>query len=91
MESSLENKQVKHFLKAIPLVNLNDIDLIKSEVDEGNIVILKITPLAKKDIDDLKETVNKLKDYILRIGGDIARLGEERIILTPAKIKIWRS
>ncbi len=90
LETPLKKEQVHRYLKAIPLINLEDIDLIKSEVESGNIVILRITPLAKRNVKDLKEAINRIKEYIERVGGDIARLGEERVVITPSKIRIWR-
>ncbi|MEM2964979.1 MAG: cell division protein SepF [Candidatus Bathyarchaeia archaeon] len=81
----------RRYVKALPLVGLEDVELVKTEIGSGNIVILRITPLARRSVEDLKEAVNLLKDYAERVGGDIARLGEERIVLTPADVKIWRS
>lgn len=87
----LSDGQGRRYVKALPLVSLEDVESIKSEIGSGNIVILRITPLARRSVEDLKEAVNVLKDYVERVGGDIARLGEERIVLTPADVKIWRS
>ncbi len=87
-----ENKEepAKTYLKAMPLRDLADLDAIKAEVANGNILILKITPLANKSIDDVKRAVNDLYDFAESINGDIARLGEERVVLCPPKIRIWR-
>jgi SepF-like predicted cell division protein (DUF552 family) len=79
------------YIKAVPLRYLSDVEKIKKELKNGNIVlIVKITPLAKKSIEAVKEAVMQLKEYVNKEGGDIARLGEERIIITPPKVKIWR-
>ncbi|MEM3475672.1 MAG: cell division protein SepF [Candidatus Bathyarchaeia archaeon] len=78
------------YVKAIALRYLSDIEKIRKEMKNGNILIVKITPLAKKSIKEVKEAVMQLKNYVNKEGGDIARLGEERIIITPPKIKIWR-
>jgi SepF-like predicted cell division protein (DUF552 family) len=80
----------KVFLKAIPLRSLEDIASIKQEINSGNIVILKVSPLAKKSIDDVKLAVNELLAFAQSVGGDIARLGEERVVITPSSIRIWR-
>ncbi len=91
-----ENKETtvttsgKTYLKAMPLRDLTDLEGIKAEVSNGNILILKITPLANKSIADVSHAVNELHDFAEAIGGDIARLGEERIVLCPPKIRIWR-
>lgn len=78
------------YVKAIPLKSYEDIDEIKAEVRAGNIVITNVSPLAKTDIDKVKRGINELNEYAQILEGDIARLGEERIILTPKTIKIWR-
>lgn len=80
----------KTYLKAMPLRDLSDLDSIKTEVKEGNILILRITPLANKSIDDVKRAVNELCEFAETVGGDIARLGEERVVVCPPSVRIWR-
>jgi hypothetical protein len=80
----------KAYLKAMPLRDLSDIEGIKTEVKNGNILILRITPLANKSVEDVKNAVNELFAFTEEIGGDIARLGEERIVICPKEIRIWR-
>ena len=91
-EAPPENKEPESrtYLKAMPLRDLEDLETIKSEVKNGNILILKITPLANKNIQDVSQAVNELHTFAEEIGGDIARLGEERIVICPPKIRIWR-
>jgi uncharacterized protein len=80
----------KTYLKAVPLKELTDLENIKNEVKNGNIIILKVTPLANKSIDDVKSAVNELYEFAESMGGDIARLGEERVVICPKNIRIWR-
>jgi uncharacterized protein len=80
----------KTYLKAMPLRELFDIENIKTEVKNGNIIILRVTPLASKSIEDVKTAVNDLYEFADSIGGDIARLGEERVVICPKTIRIWR-
>ena len=80
----------KVFLKAIPLNDFSDVDVVKHEVNSGNILIIKVSPLAKKNVEDVKRVISELCEFVNAIEGDIARLGEERIVVTPASIKIWR-
>ena len=80
----------KTYLKAMPLRELSDIENIKTEVKNGNIIILRVTPLASKSIEDVKIAVNDLYEFADSIGGDIARLGEERVVICPKTIRIWR-
>lgn len=84
------NKNPKVYLRAMPLRSLSDLESIKDEVKKGNILILRITPLASKNIEEVKQAVNDLYEFTESRKGDIARLGEERIVICPEKIKIWR-
>lgn len=89
-EADVKNGSGKAYLKAMPLRELSDIDSVKAEVNSGNILILRITPLANKSIDDVKRAVNELSEFAESVGGDIARLGEERVVICPPNVKIWR-
>jgi SepF-like predicted cell division protein (DUF552 family) len=80
----------KTYLKAMPLKELADVETVKSEVENGNIVILRVTPLANRSIEDVKSAVNQLYEFAESVGGDIARLGEERVVVCPKNIRIWR-
>ena len=80
----------KTYLKALPLRELSDLQEIKNEASKGNVLILRITPLASKSIEDVKRAVNELYEFAESIGGDIARLGEERVVICPQNIRIWR-
>jgi uncharacterized protein len=91
-EPPSKDKEVleKTYLKAMPLRDLSDLEEIKKEVKNGNVLILRITPLASKSIEDVKHAVNELYEFAESIGGDIARLGEERVVICPQNIRIWR-
>jgi SepF-like predicted cell division protein (DUF552 family) len=78
------------YVKALPLQELDDVEVIKTEIRTGNILIVRITPLARKSVDETKLAITELTDHVKSIGGDIARLGEERIVITPPGVKIWR-
>jgi len=88
----LVNPSIQHpiYVKAFPLRDPTDVPRIKAEIIEGNILIVKITPIAKRSIEETKASISELVDFIKSIQGDIARLGEERIVLTPPTVKIWR-
>jgi SepF-like predicted cell division protein (DUF552 family) len=80
----------KFYLKAMPLRDLSNLENVKNEVESGNILILRITPLANKSIDDVKRAINELCKFSESIDGDIARLGEERVVICPQNVRIWR-
>jgi len=78
------------YVKAFPLKEYGDLEKIKNELRAGNVLIVKLTPLAISNIEAVKDAIAELKAFAEAIGGDIARLGEERIVLTPPTIRIWR-
>src|SRR5438270_12594187 len=78
------------YVKALPLQELDDVEAIKTEIRTGNILIVRITPLARKSVDETKLAITELTDHVKSFGGDIARLGGARIVITPPGVKIWR-
>lgn len=78
------------YLKAITLRDINDISSIKDDAKKQMILILRVTPLAQKDVEELRKAIEDLYKYVQSIGGDIARLGEERVVITPPNVKIWK-
>ena len=72
------------------LQNLTDVEVIKHELKLGNIIIIKITPLARKSIEDVKKAVNEISVFTQSIEGDIASLGKERVVIVPDSLRIWR-
>ena len=85
-----QNLSGKTYLKAMPLHDLSELESVKNEVKAGNIVIVRITPLANKSIDDVKNAISDLCEFAESISGDIARLGEERVVICPQNVRIWR-
>ena len=77
-------------LKAITLRDQSDIAVVKEDIKKHMILIIRVTPLAQKDLEELRKVVEDLYSYTQSAGGDIARLGEERIVITPPGVKIWR-
>ena len=57
---------------------------------KGMILILRVTPLAQKDVEKLRKVVEELYVIARDSNADIARLGDERIIVTPQGVKIWK-
>ena len=88
----LVNPSIQHpiYVKAYPLRDPTDVPRIKAEIIEGNILIVKITPIAKRSVEETKSAISELVDFVKSIQGDIARLGEERIVMTPPTVKVWR-
>ncbi|MEM2129557.1 MAG: cell division protein SepF [Candidatus Bathyarchaeia archaeon] len=88
VHTALEAKPV--YIKSTVLNSLEELENIVAELESGNIVIVRLTPLFDVDLDDVRRAVRKLKKVAQRIDGDVASLGEDRIIVTPTNIKVWR-
>jgi SepF-like predicted cell division protein (DUF552 family) len=78
------------YLKSSTLNSLEELDKVKGELESGNIVMIRLTPLFDKDLDDAKRAVRNLTKFTEEINGDIASLGEDRIVVTPSNVKIWK-
>lgn len=86
----MQKQESPTYLKAITIRDPSDIHSIKEDIKKNMILILRVTPLAQKDVDKLRKVVEELYAIAKESGSDIARLGEERIIVAPSNIKIWK-
>ncbi len=86
----MQKQESPTFLKAITIRDPSDIHSIQKDIKKDMILILRVTPLAHKDVDKLRKVVEDLYTIAKNANADIARLGEERIIVTPPGIKIWK-
>ena len=78
-------------LGALALRRAKDVSKIQEDVLNRTVVILKVTPLAQESLDELKSSVEQLYEFATAIGGDIARLGDERVIIAPPGVKVEKS
>lgn len=91
----LENVDVLHeaadfYVKPVALESEEDVKIIEDELNNRNIILLNISPMARNTT-RLKQIVNTLKEFSNKINGDIARIDNEKILLTPTKVKIVKS
>ncbi len=86
----MQRQEAPTYLKAITIRDPSDMRQIREDVKGGMVLILRVTPLANKDVTKLRALVSELYALAKENGYDIARLGEERIIVTPSRIKIWK-
>jgi hypothetical protein len=78
-------------VKSLQLRSMDDVHSVEEELAKGKtVLILRVTPLAQKSVEELKVAVERLYASATATGGDIARLGDERIVITPPSVKIWR-
>lgn len=84
------NEPADFYIKPIALQQESDIALIENELQKKNIILLNIFELSKRP-NTLKTMINSLKEYVNKIDGDIARIDEQKLLLTPKKVKIIKS
>lgn len=87
----MQTQKAPTYLKAITLRDVSDVHAVKDDIKKGMILVLRVTPLAQKNVDELRKAVEEIYAIVKTTGADIARLGEERIIVTPPSVKIWRA
>ena len=87
-EGDLLEEHADMWIKPYALDQVIDIEKVTDELKKGNIVLLNIEPLYKKNTIKLRQAVSELKSTILDINGDIARLSEHKVLVTPSGVKI---
>ena len=91
----MENVDVLHeaadfYVKPVALEKEADVSVIMEELKNKNIVLLNINPMSKQP-NKLRQTIDNIKIFVTKINGDIARIDEDKILLTPSKVKIVKS
>lgn len=76
------------FVKPMDLVVDADVNVIMGEVKNGNIALVNIADLSKRNALKLKELIGLIKEEVRSIDGDIARISQGRVLVTPSKVKI---
>ncbi len=84
------HEPAEHYVKPVALEQQEDVEQIKNELAQGNIVLMNIKEMEKRP-NTLKSIVDDLKDSVEKMNGDIARIDNEKILLTPKKIKIIKT
>ena len=87
----MQAQKAPSYLKAVTLRDYSDVHSVKDDIKKGMILVLRVTPLAQKNVEELRKTVEEIYSIAKANDADIARLGEERIIVTPSGVKIWRA
>ncbi len=89
-ESDIEDEEgVKRYIKTSELTGLYDVLELKKEIYAGNILILDIS-LARQDRVLVEKVIKDLKLAASDVGGDIAGIGDDQIIIAPEGIRIER-
>lgn len=82
----------KALVKSYTLDDFSGLKQIISDIREGYIVgIINIKPLKEKDVVELKRAISKLKTTVETLGGDIAGIFDDLVVVTPSFAQIDRS
>ncbi|HLD62848.1 MAG TPA: cell division protein SepF [Candidatus Norongarragalinales archaeon] len=86
-EVDVLHKEADFYVKPIALQRETDVSIVEEELKGRNLVLLNIAPIARNP-QKLKDVVSRLKGFAVEINGDIARIDEDKILLTPHNVKI---
>jgi SepF-like predicted cell division protein (DUF552 family) len=81
------HKAADFYVKPIALQTEGDVKAVQEELKQRNIVLLNIQPIARNPT-RLKQAVSDLRAFVSALNGDIARIDEDKILLTPQNVKI---
>lgn len=87
-EDDLLEEHANMWVRPYVLEEVVDVENINDELKKGNMVLLNIEPLYKKNMIKLRQVVSELRGTTTELNGDIARLSEHRILITPSGVKI---
>jgi len=85
-EDTYENADA--LVKPLDLNTEVDADAVIREVKQGNLVLVNIADLNKRNKAKLKELLSRIKAEVRAIDGDMAGISAERVLVTPSKVKI---
>ncbi|MGC9037649.1 MAG: cell division protein SepF [Candidatus Micrarchaeia archaeon] len=90
--AEMEDVDVLHepadmYVKPVSIVSEDDVKLVEEELKKKNIILANIEELAKRPT-TRNNVITALKNYVATINGDIAQIDENRILVTPQKVKI---
>lgn len=77
-------------VKPVTLNSEQDVTIVIEEAKKGNLVLLNIADLSKRNALKLREYVDQIKQSVSSIDGDIARISQEKVLITPARVKIFK-
>ncbi len=68
----------------------SDSERIQNKVRDGYILLVKIRDLKNKDLAELKRAVARIRKTSTASNGDIAGIGEDWLLVTPASARIQK-
>jgi SepF-like predicted cell division protein (DUF552 family) len=89
-EGGALGEPVEHLVKVAEVYRYEDISDMTTHVYNGNLLVIDYTSLASDEL-ALKRITAELKSAVRDCGGDVAVIGKNLLMATPAGIKIDRA
>lgn len=91
VEMEHQKPEAKVLVKTYQLTSFDDTKRLVGELREGRtIMLIDVSQIREKDVIDLKRSVNKLKTATAEMGGEIAGLGGDWLLIAPAFAEVWK-
>ncbi|MCX8158501.1 MAG: cell division protein SepF [Candidatus Diapherotrites archaeon] len=78
------------FVRPVVLNTEEDVSYVMEELKKGNFILLNIADLSRRNAIKLRDLITAIKEQVLQIDGDIARISQEKILITPSRVKIMK-
>lgn len=89
VESTGEQTGARMYVRVGEIQRYEDLKEFTDYVYGGNVLILDFSPIAEEEV-ILKRITNDLKKMAKEINGDIAGIGNNLMIVSPADVKVER-
>ena len=89
-ESMATLEGAKTVVRVGELFRYEDLSSVTSEVYKGNIVVIDYTSIANDDL-TMRRISAELKNVARDVGGDVAGVGKNLLMVTPQAVKIDRN
>jgi SepF-like predicted cell division protein (DUF552 family) len=76
------------YIKSFELKDSATLQDVRDELQRGNILIIDVSTLFSQEPMEVRQTVEQLKAISKKVGGDIGKLSESKIIATPKFVRI---
>ena len=71
----MQKQENPTYLKAITIRDISDVHSIKEDIKKDMILILRVTPLAQKDVEQLRKVVEELYSIAKTAGAGHCKVG----------------
>lgn len=76
------------YIKSMELKNAVEVQDVISEVQGGNIMVVDLSSLLSQGPEQVRHVIEQLRGAAIKLGGEIGKLTDSKIIMTPRFIKI---